>query len=55
MSNCNTYNQRQIYTSILQVFSKTLAAEVYIEIHMLKKRVCMCEASRDCRRQYIGK
>ena len=35
MPNCNTNSQGRIYTSILQGFSKTLVAEVYIEIHML--------------------
>ena len=38
MSNCNTNSQRRMYTSILQGFSKTLVAEVYIEIHMLQTK-----------------
>ena len=38
MSNCNTNSQGRIYTSILQGFSKTLVAEVYIEIHMLQQK-----------------
>ena len=37
MSNCNTNSQGLIYMSILQSFSKTLVAEVYIEIHMLQQ------------------
>ena len=42
MSNCNTNNQRRIYTSILQGFSKNLVAEVYIEIHMLQTKEFAC-------------
>ena len=38
MSNCNTNSQRRMYTSILQGFSKTLVAEVYIEIPMLQTK-----------------
>ena len=38
MSNCNTNSQGRIYMSILQGFSKTLVAEVYIEIHMLQTK-----------------
>ena len=42
MSNCNTYNQGRIYTSILQPFSNTLVAEVYIKIHMLQRKKSVC-------------
>ena len=42
MSNCNTYNQGRIYTSILQAFSNTLVAEVYIKIHMLQRKKFAC-------------
>ena len=42
MSHCNTNNQGRIYTSILQGFSKTLVAEVYIEIHMLQRKEFAC-------------
>ena len=42
MSNCNTNNQGCIYTSILQGFSKTLVAELYIEIHMLQSKEFAC-------------
>ena len=38
MSNCNTNSQRRIYTSIFQGISKTLVAEVNIEIHMLQTK-----------------
>ena len=38
ISNCNTNSQGRIYTSILQSFSKTLVAEVYIEIRMLQQK-----------------
>ena len=56
MANLNTNNRRLIYTYILQDFSKTLVAEVYIEINMLQKKgVCMCEASQDCRNHSIEK
>ena len=42
MSNCNTNSQGRIYMSILQGFSKTLIAEVYIEIHMLQTKDFAC-------------
>ena len=41
-SNCNTNSQGRIYTSILQGFSKTLVAEVYIEIHILQTKDFAC-------------
>ena len=38
MSNCDANSQGRIYTSILQGFSKTLVAVVYIDnIHLLQK------------------
>ena len=42
MSNCNTNSQGRIYTSTLQGFSKTLVAEVYIEIHILQTKESAC-------------
>ena len=42
ISNCNTNSQGRIYTSILQDFSKTPAAEVYIEIHVLQTKEFAC-------------
>ena len=42
MSNGNTNSQGRMYTSILQGFSKTLVAEVYIEIHMLQTKEFAC-------------
>ena len=42
MSNCNTNSQGRIYTSTLQGFSKTLVAEVYIEIHKLQTKESAC-------------
>ena len=38
MSNCNINSQGRIYSSILQGFSKTMVAEVYIEIYMLQTK-----------------
>ena len=42
MSNCNTNSQEHIYSPILQDFSKTLVAEVYIEIHILQTKEFAC-------------
>ena len=42
MSNCTTSNQEHTYMSILQGFSKTLVAEVHIDIHMLQRKEFAC-------------
>ena len=42
MSNCTTSNQGHIHMSILQGFSKTLVAEVHIDIHMLRRKEFAC-------------
>ena len=42
MSNCNIHSQGRIYSSILQGFSKTLVAEVNIEIYMLQTKEFAC-------------
>ena len=42
VSNCNNNSQVGSYTSILQGFSKTLVAEVYIEIHIQQTKEFGC-------------